>query len=125
MKKLSGNSIHTIVPYAFASTWVFDDEATNLIREPFVGGMSEIITEIVNSVGIKDADTGFRLTFSANPFPNYTHSFEWLRFDFGGNLYYCPENKMTGWLCPALLKYFNKAPKKIYAKADSINKNYE
>ena len=125
MQKLNKNSIQTLMPYNFAGAWVFDDEATNLIREPFVCGMSDIITEMVNNAGIKDADTGFRLTFSANAFPDYTHSFEWLRFEFGGNVYYCPENQMTGWLCPALLKYFEQAPNKIYAKADPINKNHE
>jgi hypothetical protein len=27
---------------------------------------------------------------------------------------------MEGWLCPALLKYFDHAPKELYAKAESL-----
>jgi hypothetical protein len=28
----------------------------------------------------------------------------------GGNWYYCPQLDIEGWLCPALFKYFEKAP---------------
>jgi len=113
------NAIQTLMPYEFAGGWVFDDEATGLVREAFVCGMDDVLTEMVQRAGIKDASSGFRLTFSPTPFPNYTHSFEWLRPEMSGNTYYCPENEITGWLCPALLKYFKEAPKKLYARADA------
>jgi len=29
---------------------------------------------------------------------------------------------MEGWLCPALFKYFEKAPKEIYVKAEAATK---
>jgi hypothetical protein len=29
---------------------------------------------------------------------------------------------MEGWLCPALFKYFEKAPKEIYIKAEPMAK---
>lgn len=115
------NAIQTLMPYAFAGGWVFDDETTGLVREAFVCGMDDIITEMVQRAGIDDAANGFRLTFSATPFPNHTHSFEWLRPEMGGNMYHCPENDITGWLCPALFKYFKKAPKMLYARADAAN----
>ena len=35
---------------------------------------------------------------------------------FGGNSYYSPDLEMEGWLCPALLRYFTEAPKKIYVQ---------
>lgn len=111
------NEIQILMPYAFAGGWVFDDEATDLVREAFVCGMDTILTEM--SEHIPNAASGFRLTFSAIPFPNHTHSFEWQRAEAGGNVYYCPENKLTGWLCPALLKYFKKAPPMLYARADA------
>jgi hypothetical protein len=113
------NAIQTLMPYAFAGGWVFDDEATGLVREAFVCGMDSILTEMVERAGIEDASNGFRLTFSPTPFPNYTHSFNWLRPEMGGNMYHCPENDITGWLCPALLKYFKTAPKALYARADA------
>ena len=31
-----------------SSTWVFNDESTGLEREPFVSGMSEMISELVS-----------------------------------------------------------------------------
>jgi hypothetical protein len=34
----------------------------------------------------------------------------------GGNVYRCNELDMVGWLCPALLKYFNEPPKQIFAE---------
>ena len=113
------NAIQILMPYAFAGGWVFDDESTGLVREAFVCGMDDILTEMTERAGIKDAGTGFRLTFSPTPFPNYTHTFEWLRPEMGGNMYHCPENDITGWLCPALLKYFKSAPKALYARADA------
>jgi hypothetical protein len=113
------NAIQILMPYAFAGGWVFDDKSTGLVREAFVCGMDDILTEMTERAGIKDAGTGFRLTFSPTPFPNYTHSFEWLRPEMGGNMYHCPENGITGWLCPALLKYFKAAPEALYARADA------
>jgi hypothetical protein len=49
--------------------WVFTDERRNLLEEPFVAGVPEIITEIV--ADIPNAKEGFRLTFSAGPFPGH------------------------------------------------------
>jgi hypothetical protein len=38
-------------------TWVFDDEAAGLVREPFVGGVPAMIDELVSD--IPDAESGF------------------------------------------------------------------
>jgi hypothetical protein len=45
---------------------------------------------------------------------------EWKREEYGGNWYFSSEFKMEGWLCPALFKYFDNAPKEIYVKAEPI-----
>ena len=37
-------------------------------------------------------------------------------FADGGNWYYSEDFTVEGWLCPALFKYFDKAPEEIYAK---------
>ena len=63
------NTIMVIDPYWFAGTWVFDDETVGLVREPFVSGVPEMIDELVKNT--PDARNGFRLTFSAGPFPGY------------------------------------------------------
>jgi hypothetical protein len=40
----------------------------------------------------------------------------WVFYDprVGGNVYYSGDFDSEGWLCPALLRYFDEAPKKLY-----------
>ncbi len=70
---------------------------------------------------IADATNGFRLLFSATPFPGYTAKLEWQREEFSGNWYYGGQFEMEGWLCPALFKYFRQAPLEIFVKAEPKN----
>lgn len=110
------NSIMVIAPYRHAGTWVFDDPAVGLRQEPFVAGIPEMIDAMVR--GVPGADQGFRLLFSAQPFPGYTQKLVWRRGDASGNWYYSEQFQKEGWLCPGLFKYFKKAPKELYAKAE-------
>jgi hypothetical protein len=110
------NAIMVIAPYWYNGTWVFDDPAVGLVREPFVAGVPEMIDGLVKD--IPDAKQGFRLTFSANPFPGYQKKLTWLRGDSGGNYYMLDDPPAEGWLCPALVKYYKTAPKAIYVKAE-------
>jgi len=59
-----------------------------------------MIDQLVAS--IPEAERGFRLLFSATPFPGHTVKLEWRREESGGNWYYCPQFDIEGWLCPAL-----------------------
>jgi hypothetical protein len=77
-------------------------------------GADTIIDRMVKD--IPNAELGFTLVFSAQPFPGYQVEFEWRREEFSGNWYYSSELEMEGWLCLALFKYFDSAPKKIYAQ---------
>ncbi len=63
------NQIMVIAPYWLeaAGTWVFDDPATDLKQEPFVEGIPEMMDDLV--ADIPNARSGFRLLFSAAPFP--------------------------------------------------------
>ena len=108
------NSIFVIYPYKDSGLWVFDDEKAGLLREPFISGADRIIDEFVK--GIPAAENGFRLLFSTIAFPGHDAELSWLRPEAGGNWYLCEALDMEGWLCPALLKYFDEPPKKIYAK---------
>lgn len=105
-----------IAPYKFSGMWVFDDLAVGLAREPFVAGIDTMIDRLVAS--IPNADRGFRLVFSASPFPGHNVKLEWRREESGGNWYYCPDYGMEGWLCPALFRYFDQAPPELYGRAD-------
>jgi hypothetical protein len=110
------NAINLIAPYKYEDMWVFDDSQVGLVQEPFVSGADDMIDFLV--ADIPNADKGFRLLFSANPFPGYSTELEWRREEYGGNWYFSPKFSMEGWLCPALFKYFDKAPKNIYVKAE-------
>ena len=111
------NSIGIIAPYKYEGMWVFDDPAVNLTREPFVAGIDKMIVRLV--AHIPKAEQGFRLLFSATPFPGHNVKLEWRREESGGNWYYCPQFDMEGWLCPALFKYFEVAPKDLYGQAEA------
>lgn len=110
------NALMIIAPYKYAGTWVFDDPAAGLTREPFVSGIPEMIDDMVKNIA--NSENGFRLLFSTQPFPGYTHHLKWLRGDKTGNWYFCEQTKKEGWLCPGLFKYYKDAPKVLYVKAE-------
>ena len=110
------NSLLVIAPYWFEGTWVFDDPAVGLQREPFVSGVPEMINNLVSN--LPEARRGFRLTFSADPFPGFQQELKWVREEMGGNWYRTEDPTMEGWLCPALFRYFDRAPERIYVKTE-------
>ena len=116
------NQIRAIAPYWQESvqTWVFDDPATGLEEEPFVSGVPEMIDDLVAE--IPNARQGFRLLFSADPFPGFQRRLEWVREEMGGNWYKADQPKSEGWLCPALFRYFEEAPAELYVKAESLKR---
>ena len=111
------NTIGILAPYKYEGMWVFDDPATGLVREPFVSGIDQMIDRAVAE--IPHAERGFRLLFSATPFPGFTLKLEWRREEFGGNWYYASQYDLEGWLCPALFKYFDQAPRELYCRAEA------
>jgi hypothetical protein len=116
----SGNAIMIIAPYYHNGTWVFDDPGVGLRREPFVAGVPEMIDVLVKD--IPNAKDGFRLLFSARPFPDYQKKLIWVRNADLGNYYRFDGSAAEGWICPALFKYYKSAPKEIYVKAEPIPK---
>jgi hypothetical protein len=112
-----------IAPYWYAGTWVFDDKSVGLKMEPFVMNMPEMINDLVKE--IPDARRGFRLLFSGSPFPGYQVELEWVRLQDEGNWYRIKGQTLEGWLCPALFKYFETAPKAIFVKAEKLQSRIE
>jgi hypothetical protein len=110
------NSLMVIAPYKWNGMWVFDDPAVGLNKEPFIAGIDTMIDKMTATM--PNAQHGFRAVFSDAPFPGYAEKLEWRREESGGNWYYSDHYKMEGWLCPALFKYFAKAPKTIYIKPE-------
>ena len=112
----SSNSILVITPYKYSGTWVFDDQARGLVKEPFVAGIPQMMDNLVTN--IPNATSGFRLLFSAEPFPGYQLKLSWVRPEAKGNWYYSEQFKMEGWLCASLFKYFQTAPRELFIKAE-------
>ncbi|MGL4636787.1 MAG: DUF6717 family protein [Beijerinckiaceae bacterium] len=115
------NAMRVIFPYRLNNTWVFDDETVGLVREPFVFGIPEMIDIFIGD--IKEAEYGFKLLFSDNSFPGFQAELTWLREDYGGNWYRLEaregqQGTMEGWLCPAMFKYFDVAPDKIFCRVE-------
>jgi hypothetical protein len=114
------NSINIILPYRWSGTWVFDDLAVGLEREPFVAGVPEMIDILLNRKDMKDFDR-FRLIFSAHEFPGYDEKITMQSGQVDQGTYYeSPTFEKIGWLCPALARYFDESPKEIYVKFEPI-----
>ena len=117
--EIRDNAIMAIHPFKKHGMWVFNDDTTGLVEEPFVQGIPEIIEILVKD--IPNAEQGFTMLFSSDIFPESTGMTKVERPDAGnGTWYYCPSLDKTGWLCPALFKYFDRAPEQLYAKAEPL-----
>ena len=108
------NQITIIKPYRYEGQWVFDDASVDLLREPFIAGADTLIDVAIAEKDIKKADKGFLLLFSASRFPGADHELVWQRKEMDGDVYRLGE--LEGWLCPALLKYFNTPPARIWVQ---------
>ncbi len=117
---MNQNSIMVLKPYRWAGMWVFDDDKTNLVREPFVAGVPEVLEALLERQGIPvpEAEKGFRLIFSAIPFPGHQLSARRVGGEGGGTWYEDPDTKARGWLCPALFRYFDTAPENLYVRVE-------
>ena len=118
-----------LYPYQIGNCWVFDDCRAGLKEEAFVLGMSEIISRVVEKVGLAQASKGFRMIFSHEPFEG-CHAMI-VKLPGGneaeGNWY---EGEvyglhMKGWLCPALYLYFSAAPPSLYMRAEQLPENVD
>ncbi len=118
------NQITAISPFwdAEVATWVFDDAAVGLTREPFVAGVPAIIDELLrrqlpHRLDDRSLRQPFRLLFSADPFPDALAA-ELQREELGGAYYRFEAQE--GWLCPALFRYFAAPPARLYVRAEEL-----
>jgi hypothetical protein len=82
------------------------------LREPFISG-TDTLERLAH---LARADHGFLTVFPASYFPDAQIVLEWLREEGGGNVYGWAEKEMEGWLCPALLRYFEQASAKLHVQ---------
>lgn len=118
------NSLMVIYPYLDRGTWVFDDETVGLVKEPFVAGVPAILEALLLREKIPHPENGFRLIFSATPFPGHQLVATRLREEFGGH-WYAVESPLgaEGWLCPAMFRYFSEAPDKLYIRVEALGEH--
>ncbi len=114
------NAIMVIYPYKQGGLWMIDDEKTGLYKEPLIEGTDRMIDRVLAIKALKSPEAGFKLIFSSEEFPRYDIKCDWVREGEGGNWYRSEELQMEGWLCPALLRYFDKAPNHIYARFEEM-----
>ena len=121
---MSERRVLTLHPYLLDdSCWVFDDARTGLKEEAFVLGMTEMISRVVEAKRIPHATRGFTMTFADEPFDGHDVELEWLRAGEGSGNWYAGTvagSRMEGWLCPALLLYFEQAPRRIFVRCDPL-----
>jgi hypothetical protein len=110
------SQIKVIRPYKWEGIWVFDDPAVGLDKEALIAGMPELIELATARAGIAEPEKGFLALFSKDPFPTAQVCLEWAREEAGGNVYRWPETGLEGWLCPALFRYFDSAPRRLYVE---------
>ncbi|MFC2172122.1 DUF6717 family protein [Acidobacteriota bacterium] len=115
---MAGNFLMIIFPYRYNDTWVFDDEARDVSKEPFVCGIPAMIDCMVED--IPGANMGFKLIFSASPFPGHQAELTWMREEDDGHWYEWKDQNISGWLCPVLLRFFADAPRRLYIKAEQV-----
>jgi len=125
------NIMNIIMPYRHPDSpdiWVFDDEARDLVREPFIGEANQLLDYADEQLGGKGKlVVFFRSDMGVDPVHQHYDSVsveaQLIETDATGSTY-SAEVSHDGavhfmadnmWLCPALLKYFDKAPKRIHA----------
>lgn len=114
------NSIFALTIYKHNGLWVFDDADRGLVKEPFVGKITDIFNHL--SKDIAKADDGVRLLFATGPFPGHADRITWkTQGEAGyGDFYTSRQFKEEIWLCPALLKYFPRAPEVLYYRIEPL-----
>jgi hypothetical protein len=112
----AGNALLLIEPYRSGKGWAFDEPRLRLRGEPFVQGIPEMIDRLVT--GIPGSEKSVRLIFSQRPFPGAQLRLDRRGEQDGGNWYHSNDYQSDGWLCPALFRFFPRAPQHIYVKAE-------
>ena len=115
-KREPGNAMMSLNLYKTGETWMFDDDTYGIKAEPFVLGMSEIISAYLTKG--KDRCTAI---FSLNIFP-LCDTLDLKEEEANGGWYVVSESNfptmigMKGWLCPVTRIYLDTIPQNVYFK---------
>tara|TARA_B110000259_G_scaffold181974_1_gene224876 strand:+ start:109 stop:477 length:369 start_codon:yes stop_codon:yes gene_type:complete len=118
IKSELGNAMMSLNLYKTGKTWAFDDSTYEIKAEPFVLGMSEIISACLP----KDKDKCTAI-FSLNKFP-LCDTLNLTKEEANGGWYVVSESNsknvkgMGGWLCPVTRVYLKTIPQNVYYKIE-------
>ena len=107
------------LPHFRASALVTDNKEDGAGFDPVTVADHAAEQAVRDILAIERPEDGFRMIFSAGEFPAYDFRLDWEREGEGGNYYSSEQFEMEGWLCPALLKYFDAAPESLYVKVEA------
>jgi len=122
---ITGNAMNVITPERWQGTWVFDDDARGLVREPFVLGVPVMIDSMLGKLGLA-GEQQVKFIFSRNEFPNHHVCLKKLEEEAEGAWYTVDHSNIgemdlgKGWLCPATRLYFEDMPERIYVRIEKI-----
>jgi len=120
------NALYVISPYRVSGQWVFDDSSKNLEKEPLVCGADTLCSKLYGEYG------DFNAVFSDSVLPAWDfHLKKNVEKDCMSGTWYklatdliSDDNDDEGyegldvWLCPALFRYYSKAPDALFIKGD-------
>ena len=106
------NSIFRILVRLVDGLWVFDDLKFGVKEQPFVFGSDLILVKMV--AGVDEELDRVNILFSSIPFPGSEHCLKFVREETEGFVYLWEDEKLQGWLSPALRNYYPQPPPKIY-----------
>ena len=116
------NNVNYIYSYVHNGAWVFDDESRELDKEPFVEG-ADLLLDAMSGRDKSEYIDRCAFYFAETPLPNWDVQLKMHGHDGYDGTYYkvdFPEKNVKNegpiWLCPALLKFFDKSPQNIYVK---------
>lgn len=112
------NAMLSIEIYKFNGTWCFTDKERELLHEPFVLGVPEIINTALKEQNLYEEGKNYRILFAEQEFPLAHGVLKQVQDAFGGSWY--AWNKLEGWLCPATLAFFHDFPKEIHFRLEKL-----
>lgn len=102
------------------TTWVYSDDVHDVVDEPFVMGVPEMIDKLRQAEGIAlHPRPPFKLLFSLEDFPD-AHHLELGTEDSGGVWVKSHAFEMAGWCCAHIHDYFKPLPRHLHAKAEHL-----
>jgi hypothetical protein len=114
--------LHEIIVQQRDGLWVFDDRTRDIVGEPFVDGMDDIL-DLLSGLPRKFESTGqITMTFSDRPAPTLTHELSRESEFHGGYYYRLKDTDSIGWLCPVTLQYFDSFPASLFVRIEVIRR---